>query len=338
MGPTGEAVAIAAGAAAIVGAVGAVGVTVLVRRSPALAALVSPLAIVLSLAAGVLVSVQAMFISPQDARLLLWMLLASAPIALVFGVLLARQLHHAESIAAKAAADRERDAQVEAQRREMVAWVSHDLRTPLAGLRAMTEALDDGVAADPPTYFRRMTGEIDRMSTMVDDLAALSRLQSSTLRLSLERVDVADLLSDTLASVDAVAASRGVHVIGEAGSPVAATVDPRELSRAMTNLIVNAIRHTPADGTVHVMARQDAADAVLEVSDGCGGIAPDDLNRVFDAGWRGTSARTPGETESPGLGLGLAIVRGVAEAHGGHVTVTNTDHGCRFQLRLPITA
>jgi signal transduction histidine kinase len=306
------------------------------RRSPAGAALVAPVAVVLSLAAGVLVSVQAMFISTDDARLLLWMLLAAVPVALVFGVLLARRVHAADAAAARAEAERERDAEVEAKRREMVAWVSHDLRTPLAGLRAMTEALEDGIVADPTTYYSRMNAEVDRLSTMVDDLAALSRLQSSTLRLSLARVDVADLLSDTLASVDAVAASRGIRIVGEAKGPVAADVDPRELSRALTNLVVNAIRHTPADGTVHVVARREDSVAVVEVADACGGIALDDIARVFEPGWRGTQARTPGSGE--GAGLGLAIVRGVAEAHGGQVTVANTDHGCRFELRLPLAA
>jgi signal transduction histidine kinase len=169
---------------------------------------------------------------------------------------------------------------------------------------------------------------------MVDDLVALSRLQSSVLRLSLERVDVTDLLSDTLAGVDAVAAARGVRVVGNADAAVPATVDPRELGRALTNLVVNAIRHTPVDGTVHVLARTDGDEAVVEVLDACGGIAPADLPRVFEAGWRGASARTP--IEGDGAGLGLAIVRGVAEAHGGRVSVSNAGSGCRFQLRIPL--
>jgi signal transduction histidine kinase len=334
MGPTGEAVLLAAGSAAVVGAIGAGGVSLLMRRSPAAAALLAPVAVVLSVTAGVLVSVQAMFISTDDARLLLWMLLAAVPVALAIGVVLALRVHAADQAAARAEAERERDAEVEARRREMVAWVSHDLRTPLAGLRAMTEALEDGVAADPPEYLRRMGVEVDRLSGMVDDLVALSRLQSSALRLSLERVDVADLLSDTLAGVDAVAAARGVTVRGDVDGSIPAAVDPRELGRALTNLVVNAIRHTPVDGTVHVMARTEGDEAVVEVLDACGGIATDDLSRVFEAGWRGSEARTPLEGE--GAGLGLAIVRGVAEAHGGRVSVVNAGAGCRFQLRVPM--
>jgi signal transduction histidine kinase len=334
MGPTSEAVLLAAGSACAVGLVGALGVTVLLRRSRAAATLVAPLAVVLSLAAGVVVSVRAMFISTDDARLLLWMLAAAMVVALLFGVLIARRVHIEEVAAERARADRERDIEVEATRREMVAWVSHDLRTPLAGMRAMTEALEDGLVDNPEMYYRRLNTEVDRLSRMIDDLAALSRLHSSALKLSLARVDVSDLVSDTLASLDAVAASRGVRVTGESSGPVAAEVDPRELSRALTNLVVNAVRHTPADGTVHVAARREDTEAVVEVVDGCGGIAPADLLRVFDAGWRGTDARTPRADE--GAGLGLAIVRGVAEAHGGRVTVSNTDRGCRFQMRLPL--
>lgn len=334
MEATGEAALIAAGSAALVGAVGAVVVGVVARRSLTRAALIAPLAVVLSVAAGVLVSVQAMFISADDARLLLWMLLASVPVALAFGVLLAQRLHALDAAAARAQAERERDAEVEARRREMVAWVSHDLRTPLAGLRAMAEALEDGVATDPVRYYRQISGEVDRLSSRVDDLAALSRLQSSSLRLCLERVTISDLVSDTLASTDAVAAARGIHVVGEADPALAAVVDPREVERALMNLVINAIRHTPDDGTVHVFARQDGSDAVIGVDDACGGLTDTDLMRVFEAGWRGTDARTPGAGE--GAGLGLAIVRGVAEAHGGLATVTNTGPGCRFEVRLPL--
>ena len=203
----------------------------------------------------------------------------------------------------------------------------------------MTEALEDGVAEDPARYHRQLRADVDRLAGMVDDLAALSRLQSATLGLTLERVSLADLLSDAVAATDPVARTRGVRIDGAASGEVAVVVDPRELGRALTNLVLNAVRHTPADGTVQVEARQEGADAVIRVSDACGGIAAEDLARVFEPGWRGTAARTPGSGE--GAGLGLAIVRGVAEAHGGSVRVANAGErgaasscGCRADSLL----
>jgi signal transduction histidine kinase len=334
MGPTQEAVLIAAGSAAAVGVVGVAAVTLVSRRSVRLAAAILPLCVVLSLAAGLLVSVQAMFLTEDDAVLILWMLLAAVPVALVSGWLMARRMHAAEQEIATAVAERRRDLEVEATRREMVAWVSHDLRSPLAAMRAMTEALEDGVAEDPARYYRQLGAEVDRLAAMVDDLAALSRLQSATLGLTMEQVSLADLLSDTVAATDAVARTRGVRLAGTADGQVPAEVDPREISRALTNLVVNAVRHTPADGTVHVQALREGDDAVIRVRDGCGGLSDDDLARVFEAGWRGTAARTPGIGE--GAGLGLAIVRGVAEAHGGSVSVENLGDGCCFELRVPV--
>jgi signal transduction histidine kinase len=116
--------------------------------------------------------------------------------------------------------------------------------------------------------------------------------------------------------------------------PVPIEVDGREMTRALANLLVNAIHRTPADGTVAVSARRDADAVVLSVTDGCGGIPADDLARVFDTGWRGTHARTP----PAGAGLGLAIVKGIVEAHRGRAAVRNVPGGCCFEVRLPAAA
>ena len=234
------------------------------------------------------------------------------------------------------AASRERERAIEASRRELVAWVSHDLRTPLAGLRAMAEALEDGVADDPGRYHKQMRIETDRLAAMVEDLFELSRLHAGALPLAPEQVSLADLVSDTLASADALATGRGVRLTGRAATPVTVRADGTQLARVLTNLVVNAIRHTPPGGSVQIEARSGEDTAVLAVSDGCGGIPPGDLERVFDIGWRGTHARTPGP--DGGAGLGLAIVKGVVEAHAGHVSVINTGPGCRFEVRLPTTA
>ncbi len=333
MGPAAQTLLLSAATAAAVGAAGAAVVIVTARRSIRAATLVTPLAVVASVAVGVVVSARAMFLSAHDLSAVLLVLAAAAPVALLFGILLARRVHAIDRRAADEAAARRRDSEVEASRRELVAWVSHDLRTPLAGIRAMAESLEDGVANDPDRYHARIRADADRMAGMVDDLLALSRIQSGTLHLVRERASLADLVSDTLASAQPLATGRGVRLSGHAEGPVPAEVDTRELSRVLGNLVVNAVRHTPPDGTVVVHAQQVGAAAELSVSDGCGGIAPEDLPRVFEPGWRGSGARTP--DEGAGAGLGLAIVRGVIAAHGGTVAVQNIDGGCRFAVRVP---
>jgi len=240
---------------------------------------------------------------------------------------------------------RRREQSLEASRRELVAWVSHDLRTPLAGLRAMAEALEDDVADDPARYHRQIRREVDRLARMVDDLFELSGIQSGALTLTLERVEVGELVSDVLAGTRPVAEARGVRLDGRVGPGPGHPVDgdAAGLGRVLANLVVNAIRHTPSDGTVSVVAGADGPDVVLAVSDRCGGIGVQDLERVFEAGWRASAARTPqSEAESvagvgSGAGLGLAIARGIVEAHRGNIRVVNTDGGCCFEVRLPAT-
>jgi signal transduction histidine kinase len=286
-----------------------------------------------SVAAAVYASAKAMFLTEGDSRLMLLILAAAVPIALLFGILIARQVQALGRRVAVEEAERERDHEIERSRRDMVAWVSHDLRTPLAGLQAMAEALEDGVATDPSDYHARMRREVERMSAMVDDLLMLSRLHAGALRLGLEQASLADLVSDTLAAAHPLAAEHQVHLSGASDGAVPARVDSAQISRALGNLVVNAVRHTPPDGSVVVETRSESDAAVVAVTDTCGGIAEADLPRVFEPGWRGTEARTP--SSSDGAGLGLAIVRGLVEAHGGHVDVHNVGAGCRFEVRLP---
>ncbi|MGH3323158.1 MAG: sensor histidine kinase, partial [Streptomyces sp.] len=224
-----------------------------------------------------------------------------------------------------------RERALEASRRELVAWISHDLRSPLAGLRAMAEALEDGIAEDPARYHRQIRGEVDRLSGMVGDLFELSRIQAGSLALSPTRMSVYDLVSDAIAGADPLAVERGVRLADDGVEQLPVEVDGREMTRVLANLLVNAIHRTPADGTVAVAARREADAVVLSVTDGCGGIPADDLPRVFDTGWRGTGARTP----PGGAGLGLAIVRGIVEAHEGRAAVCNVPGGCRFEVTLP---
>jgi signal transduction histidine kinase len=196
----------------------------------------------------------------------------------------------------------------------------------------MAEALEDGLATDPPRYHKQMRAEAERLATMVDDLFELSRIHSGTLQLSPDVIMLDDLVSDVLASTEALARERGVHLAGRATGQLAVRADPRELSRALTNLLANAIRHTPTGGRVQVRARQEHEDALVSVTDGCGGIPEADLPHVFDLAWRGTDARSP--APDSGAGLGLAIVRGIVEAHQGCVRVENTGDGCCFEIRL----
>lgn len=336
MGPELRAVALSAGVAAAVAALGALVVLAIARRSASAAAATAPVVVVLSLAAGVWASSRAMYLTAEDAATILLVLLAAVPIAAGVGVLIALRVHRAERRAAEQAAARDAERDIEASRREMVAWVSHDLRTPLAGIRAMAEALEDGVAEDPPRYLARMIADVGRMSGMLDDLLALSRIHSGSLALSMQRASLADLVSEGLAAARPLASAGHVELAGRAKGPVPALVDPRELSRALGNLVVNAIRHTPPDGTVVVEAHSEPGRAVISVADQCGGIAPEHLPRLFEPGWRATAARSP--TPGEGAGLGLAIVRGIVEAHGGRVDVRNEGPGCRFEVRLPVGA
>lgn len=234
----------------------------------------------------------------------------------------------------------ERERALESARRELVAWVSHDLRTPLAGMRAMAEALEDEVVTDEETvgrYHRQIRLEVDRLSGMVDDLFELSRIHAGTLRLSRSRIGLGDLVADALAGVEQLARAKGVRLTGEADQVIPVQADAAELSRALRNLVVNAIRHTPGDGTVVVRASAEDDVACLSVADCCGGIPADDLPRVFDVAFRGEAARTP-SADGAGAGLGLAITRGIVEAHEGSIGVVNAGAGCRFEIRLSLSA
>jgi signal transduction histidine kinase len=287
---------------------------------------------VAAVVAGVATVAQAMFLSAHDLQVVLITVAASAAVSLAVGVVFGRRLASAAVWAAQA---RERERRLEAGRRDLVAWVSHDLRTPLAGMRAMVEALEDRVVDDPETvaeYHGRIRVEADRMARLVDDLFELSRINAGALRLAISSVPLADIVSDAIASTAPLAHSRGVRIVAdEAGWPVVRASEP-ELARVVANLLVNSVRYTPPDGTVRVDAGQDHGVAWLAVSDSCGGIPDDDLERVFEVAFRGERARTPA---SAGGGLGLAIVRGLVEAHGGRVDAHNTGTGCRFVVRLP---
>ncbi len=215
--------------------------------------------------------------------------------------------------------------------------MSHDLRTPLAGVRAMSEALEDGVVDDPATVERdhaAIRRETDRLSAMVDDVFELSRINAKALGLDLVEVALADVLSDAVSSAQPVAAAGHVALEASAGAslhPVRASIP--ELGRVLRNLLSNALRHTPAGGRGTVTARNRGSDVVVEVRDGCGGVPEDDLPRLFDVAFRGTGARTP--TADSGAGLGLAIAHGLVQAHAGTLRIQNVEGGCCARVTLP---
>lgn len=358
--------------AAAVGLFGAAALRLLRRRSVALSLAVVAAVAVGAMLAGTLSVAWAMFLSSHDLGVVTTVCAIAAAVSLTVALLLGRWVvagsralteatrvlgdgggfsaptaaptaelaalgRELAATSAKLTASRERERALEASRRELVAWISHDLRTPLAGLRAMAEALEDGVVDDPARYHRRIRAEVERLSGMVGDLFELSRIQAGVLALAPTRMSVHDLVDDALAGADALAREHGVLLVGDrdrdsACDPVPVEVDGREMTRVLANLLVNAIHRTPADGTVAVAAHRAEDSVVLSVTDGCGGIPAEDLPRVFDTGWRGTDARTP----PAGAGLGLAIVRGIVEAHDGRAAVRNVPGGCRFEVVLPV--
>jgi signal transduction histidine kinase len=312
-----------------------VGRAALVRsRSPVIVALIPVAAVAL----GALAAARAMFVSHHDLSALVVVVVGAGTAGVLGGLTLASELERARQ---RVAGMTERERAVERSRRELVAWVSHDLRTPIAGMRAMVEALDDGVVADPAEvrrYHHQLVAEADRLARLVDDLFELSRIHADALALTVGRVALGELVSDAVASTAAVAEAKGVRLAGriEGGpSPVVAGSAP-ELGRVIRNLLDNAVHHTPPGGTVEVEVRRapGAAHAEVSVADGCGGIPPDEIDRVFDVAYRGDAARSPGG--GAGAGLGLAIARGLVDAHRGAIAVRNEPGGCRFTVRIPL--
>lgn len=230
---------------------------------------------------------------------------------------------------------RQRERAAEQSRQELVSFMSHDLRTPLAGLRALAEGLEDGVITDVPGTIRHIRSTVARMTIMVDDLFALSRVRGVPEPRELSLVALSELVSDV--ALEAEATARTAKVRLEVNVPdhdnLAVLGRHEDLSRALGNLISNAIRHTEPDQIVRVTAdRGEDGSVRVSVMDGCGGIPEAYLDRVFDTGWRGSPARS---STDGGAGLGLAIARGVVESHQGEIAVRNTEAGCCFEVALP---
>ncbi|MDF2747614.1 MAG: sensor histidine kinase [Propionibacteriaceae bacterium] len=233
------------------------------------------------------------------------------------------------------AESRARERAAEQSRRQLVTFMSHDLRTPLAALTALAEGLEDGVIADVPRALSQVRSTVSRMSVLVDDLFALSRVQGPDASKPSMPVSVTELVSDIVSEAAASAAANGVQLSTDLPDDdrLAVSGSADDLARALTNLVTNAVRHTCSGGTVRLEAsRTKAAEVLVAVIDECGGIPEGDLGRVFDAGWRGTPSRSKADG---GAGLGLAIARAVVESHNGSISARNVPGGCRFDIALP---
>jgi signal transduction histidine kinase len=224
----------------------------------------------------------------------------------------------------------------EAARRHLVAAASHDLRTPITSLQLLATAIDDDLV-DGPTrrdYVRRMLTHIEALSALIDDLFELSRLEAGDINWTLEQVAVGQLVSETVDAMRVQAEARGIAVTADLPDQLAPVrANPEKLQRVLFNLIQNAIRHSPSDGTIVVRAQMQSDTVELEVEDHGDGIAPSDRERVFDAFYRGGS-EAPRSTS--GAGLGLAVARAIVDAHGGQIWLPNSPVGTRVRFSVPI--
>ncbi len=242
----------------------------------------------------------------------------------------------AEAMAAQLQATEAERHVAEAARRDLIAAVSHDLRTPLTSLRLLADAIEDGVA-DPETtagYRRQLSVHIASLSSLVDDLFELSRLEAGDIRWSMQRVALDELVQETVEAMRPQAEHRNVAVTAAVSDPVAAAqADPEKVQRVLFNLIQNAIRHTPADGSVTVAAQSNGATVEVEVADTGEGIAPEDRERAFEPFYRGGEGAA---RSGDGTGLGLAICRAIVEAHGGRIWFADSPTGARVRFSLPV--
>ncbi len=244
-------------------------------------------------------------------------------------------------MAARLAAADQAGRRLEEARRNLVAWASHDLRTPLASLRAMIDALAEGIVSDPETttrYLRQSQSEIERMSKLIGDLFELAQLDAGGLELKGEPASLSDLISDTLEGF--AERARGVGVTLEGSAPPGVDpvwMSPDKIGRVLNNLLENAIRHTPEGGRVTLQAARDNGEVRISVVDTGPGITPEDLPRIFDRFYRGEKSRTRTGYSQGGAGLGLSIAKGIVEAHGGHIWVANEPGpGAAFSFTLPM--
>ncbi len=234
------------------------------------------------------------------------------------------------------AADR-KQRELERLRTDLIAWVGHDLQTPLASIRAILEALEDGVVDNPTTikrYLNTAQRDVRSLSALIDDLFQMAQLNAGGIPLNREKSSLADLISDTLESFAELAARQGVKLEGSVAAGIdPVTMDTQRIGRVLNNLIGNALRHTPSQGEVKVHAQRTGAGVEVTVSDTGEGIRREDIPHIFESFYRGEKSRS---RITGGAGLGLAISRGIVQAHGGELKVeSEAGRGSRFTFNLP---
>lgn len=351
--------------AAVMGVVGALVVS-RVRRASLVAALVAT-ALVPAAVIGVAlwINVGVMFLSAHDAAVARLVLVVSSVPAVVLAVALGRMLladvrsvgDQARALAqgstAPAAApvtaelaelgaelartragleaSTQRERALESARRQVLAFVSHDLRSPLSGIRATVDGLRDGVILDADAAYAGIEAATDRLGRMIDDLAELSRTESAPTAPAPTDVALSEVLHEVLAHSGAGAAARSVALEVDVQPGLRVRGVPDELARVLDNLVGNAVRSSGEGGTVRVAGYRSNGQVRVAVQDTCGGIPDEDRAHVFDEGFQGH-----GLSDGVGAsGLGLAIVGTVVAAHGGRVGVEATDGGCLFEVLLP---
>ncbi|HVN16591.1 MAG TPA: ATP-binding protein [Anaerolineales bacterium] len=240
-------------------------------------------------------------------------------------------------MAAQLEAVDQKQRELESLRRDLLAWVGHDLQTPLASIRAILEALADGVVDEPETvkrYLQTAQRDVRSLSALIDDLFQMSQLDAGGLQLDRAESSLADLISDTLESFSELAARQHITLEGYAESNIDPVfMDTQRVGRVLNNLVSNALRHTPPEGRVEVNARRTTSGVEVSVRDSGEGIRPEDLPHVFERFYRGEKSRS---RTTGGAGLGLAIARGIIEAHGGGIRVeSEAGHGAVFTFVLP---
>jgi signal transduction histidine kinase len=236
---------------------------------------------------------------------------------------------------------RDSERAAEQSRRRLVAFVSHDLRTPLAGIRAVSEAIADGLVGGEEVreQGKHIEQESIRLSEMVDDLFEMSKINAGAVQAAHDNVALDEVADDVLAAHRIAAERAGVALqMSLPGKPVRVLGSDRALVRVLSNLVANAIAHTPEGGTVELALGSDEHGAYARVDDTGVGIDEADLPRVFDVAYRGSNGRVPRSDSSlpSGSGLGLAIAAGLVKAHRGTLTARNLATGARFEVRLPL--
>jgi len=232
----------------------------------------------------------------------------------------------------------EKHKQLESLRKELIAWIGHDLQTPLASVSAIIEALADDVVEDPETekrYFITAKKNIASLSHLIDDMFQMAQIDAGGLALNYESVVISDLISDSLESFTELAKRKEITLHGSVTPELGLVqMDVQRINRVLNNLIDNAIRHTPNDGVVEVRAYSSDQGVTVEVIDNGEGISPEDLPQIFDLFYRGEVSR---RNSTAGAGFGLAISKGIIEAHGGKIEVLSQSGQTTFSFTIPLT-